>query len=64
MKNSTSRSHPLHVPRPHFPTVSQAVSVADLPDENVGDRLNAPMGVPRKAGKIVIRILIPEIIQQ
>ena len=64
MKNATSRSHPLHVARPQLAAVPQAVAVTDFPGENVGDRLDAPMRMPRKSGKIVIGILVPEIIQQ
>ena len=64
MKNPTSRSHPLHVPRPQLAAVSQAVAVTHLPGEDVGNRLDTPMWMPGKPGEIIVRILVPKIIQQ
>src|ERR1019366_406408 len=56
--------HPLDVTRSHLSLVAKGVAVGHFAGENVGDGLDAAMGVPGEAGEVVRGVLIAEIIQQ
>jgi hypothetical protein len=61
---SPARSHPLDVPRAHCALIAEAVGMMDGASEDIRDRLDAPVGVPRKAGKVVGWTLVPEIVEE
>ena len=53
--------------RPHHPSlaaVPHAVAVVHRPGEHVRDCLDAAMGMPGKAGQIVLRPLVREVVEQ
>src|SRR6266550_2404580 len=60
VQNAAARGHPLHVAGTHAAAVAQAVAVLDTTAQHVGDRLDAAMRMPRKAGEIVLGVLVAE----
>src|SRR5882724_5802650 len=64
MNDSAARSHPLHIAGADNAAVPDAVTVFNRPSQHVCDRLNSPMGMPGKAGKIVLWNIVAEIVQQ
>src|SRR5207247_1557898 len=44
--------------------VAQAVTVLYRPVEDVGDGFDPAMGVPRKSGEVVLRVVVAEVVQQ
>jgi hypothetical protein len=63
VEDPATSGHPLDVARPDAALVAHAVAVLDRACQNVGDRLDA-LGVPGKAGQIVLRPLVPEVVQE
>src|SRR5580658_6998510 len=57
-------SHPLNVSRSNDATVSDAVSVLHRSSKDIGNCLDAAMGMPRKASQIIGGNVITEIIEQ
>ena len=64
MQDAAARRHPLHVPRAEGAAVAQAVTVLYRPVEDVGDGFDPAMGVPRKSGEVVLRVVVAEVVQQ
>src|SRR4029077_11622607 len=64
MHDAAARSHPLHFAGSERAAIAQAVAVFDGSVEHIGDRLDAAVGMPRKAGEVVGRAIIAEIIKQ
>ena len=64
VQNAAARGHPLDVSGGHAALVAQAVAVRYLPGQHICDGLDSTMRVPRKPGKIIRRIVVPEIVQQ
>jgi hypothetical protein len=64
VNDAAPRRHPLHVARRDDTFVSHAVAVLDIAFQDVGNRLDAAMGVPRKAFDVLIRIGIAKIIKK
>src|SRR6516225_1330182 len=64
MNDAASRSHPLHVPCPYGTAVSHAVAVFHGAGENVCDRLDPAMRMPREARQIVRGHIIAEIVEE
>ena len=64
VEDPAPRRHPLDVPGGDGPAIPHAVAVLHRSRENVGDRLDAPVGMPREAGQVIVRIVIAEIIEQ
>src|SRR5450755_335131 len=62
--DSSPRSHPLDVTGGDGASVPHAVAVLDGPGEDVCDRLDAAVGMPWKAGEIVLRNIIAEVIEE
>ena len=56
--------HPLHVASGDRPGVAEAVGVIDGTGEDVGDRLDAAMRMPREALEVIAGHVVAEIIQQ
>ncbi len=56
--------HPLHVAGAERAAVAEAVAVLDGAGEHVGDGLDAAVRMPRKAGEIVGRPVVAEIVEQ
>ncbi len=63
VNNSPPRCHPLHVPCPQLALVPQAVPMLHRPRQNIGDRLNPAMRMPRKPRQIIRRNVIPKIVE-
>src|ERR1700733_3072584 len=64
MNNAAAGRHPLHIACGNGAAIAHAVTVFHRSCEHVSNRLNPAMRMPRKAGKIVFRNLIAEIIEQ
>ena len=64
MQDATPSGHPLHIAGRHLAFVAKAVAVFDGAGEDIGDRLNAAVRMPRKSRQIICWILIAKIVQQ
>src|SRR5512135_2698681 len=64
MDDAAPRGHPLHVTGGDDTAIAQAVSVFNVAGKHIGDRLDAPMRMPRKAAAVVGRIVGVEGIEQ
>ena len=62
VENAAPGGHPLHVARAQRPTVAQAVSVRDAAREDVRDRFDPAVRVPREAREVVLRVLVAEVV--
>jgi hypothetical protein len=62
----TSRSggHPLDVTRADDAAVAQAVAVLDVTVKDVGDGLDAPVGVPGEPRQVLLRPVRAEVVEQ
>ena len=58
------RGHPLHRPRPEHAAVAERIRMLDRPVEHVGDRLDPPVRMPRKAGGIGRGVVVAEVVEQ
>jgi hypothetical protein len=54
----------LHVAGAQGAAVPQAVAVIYRAGENIGDRLDSPVGVPGEPGQILLGALVAKIIEQ
>ena len=64
MHDAAAGRHPLHVARAEHALVAEAVAVIDLAGQDIGDRLDAAMRMPGKAGLVLVGIVVAEIVQQ
>src|SRR5207249_4150529 len=64
MNNPAPGGHPLHVAGADRAAVAHAVAMFDFAGEDIGDRLDAAMRMPRKARQIVFGFLISEIVEE
>src|SRR5260370_33440653 len=64
MDDAAAGGHPLNVAGGDGAAVADAVAVLDGSGKDVGDSLDAPVRVPGKAGEIIFRDVIAEIVQQ
>ena len=56
--------HPLDIAGAEHALIAEAVAVIDFAGENISDGLDAAMRMPRKTGRILIRIVVTEIVEQ
>jgi len=56
--------HPLNVACGDSAAVADAVSVLDRAGQNVGNRFNPPVRMPRKAGQVILGMFVPEIVEE
>ena len=64
MQDAAPRRHPLHVARAELTAVAKAVAMLDGAGQHVRNRLDAAVGMPRKAGEIVVRVVVSEVVQE
>ena len=64
VNDSPARGHPLDVAGGYGAAISHAVAVLHRSREDVGDRLDTAVGVPREAGQIILRYVIAEVIKE
>lgn len=64
MDDAAAGCHPLDVAGADDAPVAHAVAVLGRAAEHVGDRLDAPVGMPGEAGKIALRVVLAEIVEQ
>src|SRR5207248_2129222 len=64
MNDAAAGGHPLHIAGADDAVISHTVTVVYRPGQDVGDRLNAAMRMPRETGKIIFRDIVAEVIQQ
>src|SRR5258707_3734103 len=64
MDDAAASGHPLHVTGGDSAAVAHAVIVLDRSGENVRDGLNDAMRMPGKAGQVIFRQFVAEIVEQ
>src|SRR4029077_8618292 len=64
MNYAAAGGHPLHVARGNGAMIAHAVAVFDSSGENIGDRLDPTMRMPRESLQIVFRYVIAEVVEQ
>ena len=64
VEDAAPRRHPLHIAGAEAALIAEAVGVRDVAGEDVGDRLDAAVRMPREAGAIVLGVLVAEIIEE
>src|SRR5262249_44043075 len=64
MDDAASGRHPLDVAGRNRAAVAKTVTMLDGPREDVRDRFNAAMRMPREAIEIVLGHVVPEVIEQ
>ena len=64
VQDAPAGGHPLDVAGAELARVPQAVAVVHGSGQDVGDRLDAPMGMPGKAGQVGGRVLVSEVVEQ
>src|SRR5690242_10113475 len=64
MHDAAARGHPLHVAGTERAAIAETVAVRDGAGQNISDRFDAAVRMPRKAGEIVGRTIIAEIVEQ
>src|SRR6187200_3253672 len=64
MEDAAPGGHPLHVARPERAAVAKAVALVHLAAQHVGDRLDAAVRMPRKAGEILLGVVVAEIVEE
>ena len=64
MQDAAARGHPLHVARAQRAAIAEAVAMLDGAGEHIGDGLDAAMRMPRKAGAVILRPVVAEIVEQ
>ena len=62
--DAAAGGHPLDVARTDDPLVAHAVAVLHPALQDVGDRLDAPVRVPREPGQVVRRVVGVEVVEQ
>src|SRR4051812_44381 len=63
VQDAAARGHPLHVASTEAAAVAEAVAVLDRSGEDIRDRLDAAVGMPRKAGLVVVGTFVAEIVE-
>ena len=63
MKDAAAGSHPLHVAGAQIPAIPETVPMLYRPREYIGDRLNAAVGMPRKAGQIFVGVVVAKVVE-
>ena len=64
VNDAAAGGHPLNVARVDGAAVADAVSVLDAAGEDVGNRFDPAMGMPRKPGEVVGGVVVPEVVEQ
>src|SRR5262245_46815230 len=64
MNDAAARRHPLHVAAAKRAAIAEAVAMFDSARQDVRDRFDPAMRMPRKACEIVARILVAEIVEE
>jgi hypothetical protein len=64
MDNATASDHPFHVASTDHSAVTDAVAVCDPACQDVGDRLNAAMRMPRKSRQIILGDIVAKVVEQ
>jgi len=62
VKDAAAGGHPLHVAGAHFAPVAEAIAMFDAATQDVRDRFNAAVRMPREPGEIVLGMLVAEVI--
>src|SRR6185437_12166454 len=62
--DAAARRHPLHVAGAERAFVAEAVAVVDRAGQDVCDRLDAAVRMPREAGAVVVRPVVAKVVEQ
>jgi len=62
--DSAACGHPLNVTSSDGATIPNAIAVLNRSGKDIGDRLNAAVGMPRETRQVILRDVITEIVQQ
>src|SRR5580704_16162803 len=64
VQNAAAGSHPLYVAGAEVAAIAQAVAVLDIAGQYISNGLDAAMRMPGKAGAIIFRPVVAEIVEQ
>jgi hypothetical protein len=64
VQDAAAGGHPLDVAVAQPAAIAKAVAVLDGTGEDVGDRLDTAVRMPRKTGQVIPRIVVAEIVEQ
>jgi hypothetical protein len=64
VENSAAGRHPLHVTGTKRPAIPETVAMVHRPPQDIGDGLDAAVGMPGKPGAVIVRAVIAKIVQQ
>ena len=64
VQDAAAGRHPLHVAGAQRAAIAEAVAVIDGAGEDVGDRFDAAMRMPREPGEVVVGALVAEIVEE
>ena len=64
VEDAAAGGHPLHVARAKTAAIPEAVTMVDRACQHIGDRFDAAVRMPRKPGEVVVRVVVPEIVEQ
>ena len=62
--DAAAGGHPLHVAGAEIAAIAQAVAVLDIAGQHISNGLDAAMRMPGKAGAIILRPVVAEIVEQ
>jgi hypothetical protein len=62
--DAATRGHPLHIPHTNYAAVTYAVPMCHRSSQNISNRLDSPMQMPREPGEIVLWNVVAEIVEQ
>ena len=64
VQDATPSGHPLDITSPQQPLVPEAIAVLDRSAQNISDRLDTSVRVPREAISVVVWIVIAQVVEQ
>ena len=64
MKDAAAGRHPLHVARAEAPAITKTVAVLHGTGEDIGDRFNPAVRMPRKPCQIFVGVVVAEVIEE
>src|ERR1051326_1947150 len=62
--DAAAGSHPLDIAGVDAPVIAEAVAVLDRSRQNIGNRFDASVRVPRESSQVILWIVVAEIVQQ
>src|SRR4029453_4803706 len=64
MQDAAARRHPLHIARAHLAAVAEAIAMFDAASQDVCDRFDATVWMPREPREIRVGIVVAKIVEE